>query len=81
MKAWVIGGDFRAEGAFCCLQPRLGLLEELQVGLSFLGRMSLVEEPDVPLLRSGLCFHGAWGMFKDILLMWGRQSSGLGVEY
>lgn len=56
MKAWVIGGDLRAEGAFCCLQPRLGLLEELQVGLSFLGRMSLVEEPDVPLLRSGFVF-------------------------
>lgn len=33
MKAWVIGGDSRAEGAFCCFQPRLGLLEELQVGL------------------------------------------------
>lgn len=69
------GGDLRDEGAFCCLQPRLELLEELQVGLSLLGRMSLVEEPGVPLLRSRLCFHGSWGMFKDkyTLLMWGRQ--------
>lgn len=69
---------WRAEGAFCCLQPRPGLLAGLQVGLSFLGRMSLVKEPGVPLLRSGLCFHGAWGVFKDKytltedLLMWGR---------
>lgn len=79
----MIGGDLRAEGAFCCPLPRLGLLEELQVGLSSLGRMSLVEEPGVPLLRSRLCLHGGWGMFKDkyTLLMWGRQSSGLGVEY
>lgn len=83
----MIGGDLRAEGAFCCLQPRLWLLEELQVGLSFLGRMSLVKEPGVPLLRSGLCFPGAWGNvqgqvhFDEDLLMWGRQSSGLGVEY
>lgn len=37
-----MGGSLRAEGAFCCLQPGLELLEELQVGLSFLGRMSLV---------------------------------------
>lgn len=54
-----MGGRLRAEGAFCCLQPGLELLEELQVGLSFLGRMSLV------VLRSGLCLHGSWGLFKD----------------
>lgn len=59
-----MGGEVRAQGAFCCLQPRLVLLEEFQVGQSLLGRMSLVE-PGVPLLRSGLCFHGARGMFKD----------------
>lgn len=59
-----MGGSVRAEGPFCCLQPRLGLLEALQVGLLFMGRMSLVS-PGVPLLRSGLCFHGARGMLKD----------------
>lgn len=59
----------------------LGLLEELQVGpSSLLGRMSLVKL-GVPLLRSGLCFHGTWIMFKnervgEDLLMW---EDGVGV--
>lgn len=59
-----MGGGLRAEGAFCCFQPGLELLEELQVGLLFLGRMSLVV-PGVLLLRSGLCLHGSWGLTTD----------------
>lgn len=79
-----MGGGLRAEGAFCCFQPGLELLEELQAGLSFLGRMSLVV-PGVLLLRSGLCLPWILGTdqgqiyFGEDLLMWGRQSAWSGV--
>lgn len=64
-----MGGDTRAEGAFGCLQPRPGLLEGLQVGVPFLGRMSLIQL-GVPLLRSWVFVFMEPGECSRTSMLW-----------